>query len=60
MSSDADGPIWSRPAPPRRPRFTRDQIAATALEIADAEGFDAVSMRLWGKESRIGRRPVCW
>jgi AcrR family transcriptional regulator len=46
MSSEADGPIWSRPAPgARRPRFTRDQIAATALEIADAEGFDAVSMR---------------
>jgi AcrR family transcriptional regulator len=40
------GPIWSRPEPgQRRPRYTREQIAAAALEIADTEGFDAVSMR---------------
>src|SRR6188474_3921292 len=39
-------PIWARPAPgARHPRLTRDQIAATALAIADAEGFEAVSMR---------------
>ena len=39
-------PIWFRPEPgTRRPRFSRDQIAAAALEIADADGFDAVSMR---------------
>src|SRR5262245_16476764 len=38
--------IWTRPEPgTRRPRFTRDQIASTALAIADTEGFDAVSMR---------------
>jgi len=35
-----------RPEPgSRRPRFTREQIAAVALEIADREGFEAVSMR---------------
>jgi AcrR family transcriptional regulator len=38
-----------RPALPepgaRQPRFSREQIAAVAIEIADAEGFDAVSMR---------------
>jgi len=40
------GPIWARPEPgSRRPRFTREQIAAAALAIADAEGFEAVSMR---------------
>ncbi len=40
------GPIWARPEPAaRQPRFSRDQIAAAALDIADAEGFDAVSMR---------------
>jgi AcrR family transcriptional regulator len=46
-SHDAgDGPIWARPEPsPRSLRFSRQQIAAAALEIADAEGFDAVSMR---------------
>ncbi len=39
-------PIWARPEPSgRRPRFSRDQIAAAALAIADAEGFEAVSMR---------------
>ncbi|MFL5307525.1 MAG: TetR/AcrR family transcriptional regulator [Polyangia bacterium] len=29
----------------RKPRFTREQIARTALEIADAEGYEALSMR---------------
>jgi AcrR family transcriptional regulator len=39
-------PIWARPEPAaRRPKFSREQIAAAALEIADAEGFEAVSMR---------------
>lgn len=39
-------PIWAEPAPgSRKPRFTRDQIAAAALAIADKEGFDALSMR---------------
>jgi AcrR family transcriptional regulator len=43
MSSE---PIWLRPEPGgRRPSLTRDRIAAAALEIADAEGFEAVSMR---------------
>lgn len=38
--------IWTRPEPGgRRPKFTRAQIAQAALEIADAEGFAAVSMR---------------
>jgi AcrR family transcriptional regulator len=38
--------VWTRAEPGgRRPRFTRDEIAATAVRIADAEGFDAVSMR---------------
>ena len=38
--------VWTRAEPrARRPRFTREEIAATAIRIADAEGFDAVSMR---------------
>ncbi|HEY3882762.1 MAG TPA: TetR/AcrR family transcriptional regulator C-terminal domain-containing protein [Trebonia sp.] len=41
-----DASIWARPEPAaRQPRFSRDQIAAAALAIADAEGFRAVSMR---------------
>ncbi|GAA4230882.1 TetR/AcrR family transcriptional regulator C-terminal domain-containing protein [Actinomadura meridiana] len=47
MASVEDGAlIWTRPEPgTRRPKFTRDQLAAAALAIADAEGFAAVSMR---------------
>ena len=42
----ASQPIWTRPEPgARRTRFSREQIAAAALAIADAEGFDAVSIR---------------
>jgi AcrR family transcriptional regulator len=38
--------IWFRQEPAsRRPAHTRADIAWAALEIADAEGFDAVSMR---------------
>jgi len=55
MSTETDAPIWSRPEPgARRPRFTREQIAATALAIADAEGFDAVSMRRVAAELGAG------
>jgi AcrR family transcriptional regulator len=47
--------LWRRPAPgTRRPRFTRDEIAATAIAIADAEGFDAVSMRRIATELDAG------
>ena len=38
----------------RRPRFTRDEIAAAAMRIADAEGFDAVSMRRLAAELDAG------
>ncbi|HSS33384.1 MAG TPA: TetR/AcrR family transcriptional regulator [Solirubrobacterales bacterium] len=38
--------VWMREEPSaRRSTHTRAEIAAAALEIADAEGFDAVSMR---------------
>jgi AcrR family transcriptional regulator len=38
--------IWFRQEPAsRRPAHTRADIARAAIEIADAEGFDAVSMR---------------
>lgn len=38
--------IWMREEPgARRPGHSRAEIAAAALEIADAEGFEAVSMR---------------
>lgn len=47
MSTEAGRvPIWARPEPRSRgPRLRREQIAATALQIADQDGIDAVSMR---------------
>ncbi len=42
----SDGLIWLRPQPGERAgRLTREKISAAALSIADAEGFEAVSMR---------------
>ena len=48
MPSDTDDTtlIWLRPEPSgRKPRYTRAEIARTALGIADTEGFDAVTMK---------------
>src|ERR1700739_1083731 len=40
------GPIWAVSAPSaRRPRFSREQLAEAALALADADGFDALTMR---------------
>jgi AcrR family transcriptional regulator len=48
-------PIWVRPEPgTRKARFSREQIAAAALAIADAEGFEAVSMRRIAAELGAG------
>jgi AcrR family transcriptional regulator len=53
--STHDAPIWARPEPgTRKPRFTREQIASVAMEIADAEGLDAVSMRRVANELGAG------
>jgi AcrR family transcriptional regulator len=47
--------IWSRSEPgARRPRYTREQIAAAALAIADSEGIEAVSMRRVAMELGAG------
>jgi AcrR family transcriptional regulator len=54
-SAGLDEPIWARPEPGvRRAGYTREQIAQTALAIADAEGFDAVSMRRVAAELGAG------
>jgi AcrR family transcriptional regulator len=37
-----------------KPRLTREKIAATALAIADKEGFEAVSMRRVAQELQVG------
>jgi AcrR family transcriptional regulator len=48
-------PIWARPEPgSRSPRFSRELIAAKAMEIADADGIEAVSMRRVASELGAG------
>jgi AcrR family transcriptional regulator len=52
---DAGLPLWARPEPgSRRPRFSRQQIARVAIELADGEGFEAVSMRRIASELGAG------
>ena len=47
--------VWIRAEPgSRRPRLSREQIAAVAVRIADAEGIDAVSMRRIATELEAG------
>jgi AcrR family transcriptional regulator len=47
MATGTDSrPIWAVPQPAeRKPRYTREQIAGTALRVADQEGFHAVTMK---------------
>ena len=52
---DSSDLIWLRPEPnERRPRFSREQITATAVRIADAEGFGAVTMKRIAAELGAG------
>jgi len=45
-ADDATTLVWLHPEPSeRKPRLTRAQIARAAIEIADAQGFDAVTMK---------------
>ena len=47
--------VWTRSEPGgRQPRFTRDQIAAAAIRIADEDGADALSMRRIAAELDAG------
>lgn len=51
----SDQQVWLRPEPGmRRPKHTREMIAAAALRIADSEGIDAVSMRRVAAELDAG------
>jgi AcrR family transcriptional regulator len=48
-------PIWARPEPTgRRAPRSREDIAAAAIAVADAEGIDAVSMRRVSAELGLG------
>ncbi|MFI2777930.1 TetR/AcrR family transcriptional regulator [Streptomyces sp. ALB3] len=40
--------VWDRPRPRQREQLTREQIVAAAIELLDAEGVEALSMRKLG------------
>ncbi|WP_214417241.1 TetR/AcrR family transcriptional regulator [Sphaerisporangium fuscum] len=44
--------VWTRPHHPQREQLTREQIVAAAIELLDAEGVEALSMRKLG--ARLG------
>ena len=47
--------LWTREEPgSRKPRFSRDEIAAAAVRIADAEGIEGLSMRRLAQELGAG------
>jgi len=47
--------------PPRRDRgLSRDEIVATAIAVADADGPDAISMRRIARELRAGAMSLYW
>jgi AcrR family transcriptional regulator len=47
--------MWTRVPPSgRRPRLSRDDLAATAVRLADGEGFAALSMRRLAAELDVG------
>ncbi|WP_372671170.1 TetR/AcrR family transcriptional regulator [Amycolatopsis kentuckyensis] len=53
--TDSSDLIWLRPQPhERRPRFSREQITAAAVRVADAEGFGAVTMKRVAAELGAG------
>jgi AcrR family transcriptional regulator len=56
VATESDSrPIWALPEPAdRKPRYGRGQIAAAALRIADAEGFEAVTMKRIAAELGAG------
>jgi AcrR family transcriptional regulator len=50
------GPVWARDTKERRPRLTRDDVVAAAIELADQEGIAAVSIRRVA--AKLGTRPM--
>ncbi|MBO9534551.1 MAG: TetR/AcrR family transcriptional regulator C-terminal domain-containing protein [Solirubrobacteraceae bacterium] len=51
----SSGSIWARPEPgARKASLTRDQIARAAVELVDAEGVEALSMRRIAQSLGVG------
>ncbi|AHH18854.1 putative transcriptional regulator, TetR family [Nocardia nova SH22a] len=53
--------VWLRPArPPRKTGLTRDQIVAATVELLDAQGLEALSMRKLGARLNAGATSLYW
>ncbi|WP_084461710.1 TetR/AcrR family transcriptional regulator [Nocardia kruczakiae] len=53
--------VWTRQArPPKRSGLTRDQIVAATVELLDADGLDALSMRKLGARLNAGATSLYW
>ena len=52
--------VWARPQRPRReqPPLSREQIVSAALQLLDAEGIDALSMRKLGSRLNAGATSI--
>lgn len=50
------GPLWTRPAASKPERLTRETVVACAVDLADREGLDAVSLRRVAAE--LSTRPM--
>jgi AcrR family transcriptional regulator len=56
-------PIWARPTPVPRRRdrgLSRERIVKSAIQLADAEGIDAVTMRAIAQKLRTGAMSLYW
>jgi AcrR family transcriptional regulator len=56
-------PIWSRPVRPpqsQRPSLAREQIVRAAIELADAEGLEALTMRRLAQKLGAGAMSLYW
>src|SRR3712207_2300609 len=56
-------PIWFRPPRARRgprPALSREEITRTAIELADGEGLEAVSMRRIAAKLDAGATSLYW
>lgn len=53
--------VWTRqPRASKSPGLTRDQIVRAAVELLDAEGLDALSMRKLGSRLGSGATSIYW
>src|SRR5215475_9003971 len=56
-------PIWSRPVrkpQSQRPALAREQIVRAAMELANAEGLQALTMRRLAKKLGAGAMSLYW